>query len=612
MLEPNDLGCATSNIRYGQYSNSFEDKQNHLQVEVGQDVELQYGNCYELNDVVPIEDVIHNHSSFKYRNYMKSRQIIYTAKAGKLEQVNTNFVVRFKNFRLQLINSNRQNLGVSGPYVNALLLGDNQIDNYYKSIYGQVGIAAIFAISGMHIALIYGVIIYYLSKFRVVDTTANKIALIVLVVYSLLAGNSVAVNRAVLMSGLKLVFNYKSVNCLYISGLLSLLYNPFNILNQGYVLSYMVTLIILKIPKELYQNKSFEVIRFSYLLYFCALPFSYSFNYTLNLFAPIAMLLITPIVTFGLMPLSLILTIVPNKFCLVLMEMMIGLINKLALFFNLFTITSGHIKSVMWIALGYIGYLFVIKHKFKIGSSLLTLWLLVITLDINIYPKVTFIDVGQGDGALIEYQGYKLMIDVGQKPKEVWRELRYLGVHKLDAVFISHAHADHYGALETIERYIPTSVVYELADNQIIQGSIGLKNIYQNPVITIVPYFGSDDNNRELIIKLNLAGSSFLFPGDIETEAEAYLVSNYCQQLDSDIIKVPHHGSKSSSTQEFIDCVSPEYAIISSGHNNQYDHPSDEVVVRYMQNSTVYDTQFDGEITITVKPHQLKIKKKIR
>lgn len=607
-----ETACAISDIDYGLYSNSFDDPQKLVHVEVGLSQELRYGDCYQISKVVPIIDKINNNSSFKYRTYMKSKRIVYSAQGTDLIGSQNGLLIKLKNLRLDLLQSNVDKLGANGPYVNAILLGDNQINSYYRTLYGQVGIAALFAISGMHIAIIYGVLLYYLSKLRVIDTTANKIAIAVLIIYSILAGSSVAINRALMMIGLKLAFKMRARSSVLTSCIISILCNPFNLLNRGYILSYVITYAIILIAASNHQHKPFAILRFGYLLYLIGLPFSYSFNYTFNLLSPIAMILITPVITFGLMPLSFILTVFPNQVASLVTTGLVGVINQLAIFFDLFTITSGHISLISWGFYGFCLYLLFSHHQSGFAIGLLAVWFGLIALDINFYPQVTFIDVGQGDGALVEYQGYNIMVDVGQKSKEVWKELRYQGVSQLDAVFISHAHVDHYGALEEIANYVKIDRVYELKDNQIISNSIGLEQYYSDDVLEVIPYNGSDENNRELIVRLNFGSTSFLFPGDIEAEAENYLVANFCQQIDSDIIKVPHHGSKSSSSQQFLDCVSPDYAIISSGQGNRYGHPNQQVVDRYQHSSIVYDTQFDGEITVTVKPNRLLIRKKVR
>lgn len=609
VAQPPQIGCVRANLSYGQFSNSFNDRRSHVRVQVSPATSLRYGNCYRLTNVEPIVNDSYNYSSFDYQKYMKSKSIFYEADGLELLTSRNSLVIRLKNIREHLIEQNNQRLGGLAAYVNAILLGENKIDSYYKVVYGQVGIAPLFAISGMHIGMIYAVLLYYFSKFRVIDTTANKIIIVILIIYSVLAGSSVAINRALMMIGLKTIFNLKTKRTIMISSAISLIYNPFNLLNQGYYLSYIITYAIVAIPRSLYYEQKFSALKFGYLLYLISVPLSYSFNYTYNLLAPIGLLIVTPIVSFGVMPLSLILTLAPNRLTAALLQALVGLINQIAEFLNMFTVTSGHVSWLMWLIYIVSLYLLFGRKQLKVAMIIVSVWFVAIGLDIDLYPQITFIDVGQGDGALVEYKGLNLLFDVGNKPTEIRQELKYQGVSDVDALFISHAHLDHYGAVPELTKYIDIEQIYEVAGNQIITNSTGLRDFYQNDWITVIPYYGSNDNDRELIVRIDFGQTSVLFPGDIERESEDYLVANYCREINSDIIKVPHHGSKTSSSQSFLNCVSPDVAVISSGRNNRYGHPSSEVVERYQPITELYDTQFDGEVTIKVKADQLDIRK---
>lgn len=603
------MACVNSNIKQGEFAQSFEDRRNHVRVEVSLDTKLQYGNCYNLENVESIINKNYNHSSFDYRQYMKSKMIVYNAESSGFKYQKQNIMTRIKNYRQRMIESNKSKLGEASAYVNAILLGENDIDSYYKVLYGQTGISPLFAISGMHIGLIYGGLMYVLSRLRVIDNTANKFIIAILSIYSVLAGSSVAVNRALMMIVLKTIFGLKSKTTIVLSAAISLMYNPFNALNQGYYLSYLITYAIITMPTKLYQNQKFSVVKLSYLIYLISLPLSYNFNYTFNIFSPLSLLIITPFISFGLMPLALIYTIFPSEIYFGLIVVLVNGINKYVEFVNRFTITSGHISVIMWIIYFAILYVILRKVKIKSGILLLALWFILISLDIELYPQITFVDVGQGDGALLEYSGKNILFDVGNSPVNMRQELRYQGVSKIDALFISHAHLDHYGSLEELEKYFPINAVYEVAGNQIINGSVGLSNAYQDDNFTIIPYYGTNPNDRELVVRVDFGDISVLFPGDIEAESEKYLVDNYCSEINSDIIKVPHHGSRTSSSQAFLNCVSPSVAVISSGINNRYGHPNKEIVERYQQLGALYDTQFDGEVTITVKGRRLDIKK---
>lgn len=600
-----NVSCATNNIKTGQYSKSYEDRFNHLQVTVPLETDLSYGMCFETINQQPIENKYNNKSSFDYHRYMKSKMIIAEAEGEQLVASRGNIVTKIKNVRMQLIDRNCENAEVICPYVNALVFGEKGIDDSNLNTYGQIGIAALFVISGMHISVIYEFLMYYLAKLRVVENHGIAISLGIISVYSLLAGASVAVNRAVIMIILSRGFKLQHSHSLVVSFLIAFFYNPFNLLNKGFVISYIITGLIIFLPKRLYQDKKYVAIHFSYLCYLIILPLTYSFSYTVNLLAPIAMLIFTPLVMTLLLALSICITIYPSSVLIEVTDVVINFINGLAGLFDQFTIVSGHVSFIMWII--YFGIVSMyIYYENRNCLYLLIIWFILICLNLQLYPSVTFIDVSQGDSALVKSKHGNYLVDVGNAPKEVWKQVHYEGVNTIDGVFISHAHLDHYGSISEISNYLNIENVYELAGNQIVANSIGVSNDFTNEYIEVIPYYGSNDNDRELIVKFKLGKFSILFPGDVEAESEQYLVDNYCSELKSNILKVPHHGSKTSSSVDFVDCVDPDIAIISSGKNNRYGHPNYEIVKRYEERATLYDTQDVGEIKFKFKSNNMK------
>ncbi len=585
--------------------NSFEDEKNNVKVFVKKELKIDYGICYKITAPTKIENMYWNDGSFNYKKYMKSNRIWFEANATEIMGSKNNFLLKIKKIRKQLITRNCTINATICPYVNAMVLGSNDIDDYYSNLYGNVGIASLFVISGMHITLLYKFLLSVLSRLKVVNETAMKISISILCIYTIIAGASVGVIRAVLMLIFKVLFKMKLNRAILAAFVVTIFINPFNIFNKGYILSYIVTLSIIYLVEIIKINSFQDSVKLSFYIYLIAYPICYSFNYTLNFLAPIVICVIGPIIMYILIPLSFIVTIVPNKICSLLISGAIMTINNLSLLANNFTYVVGHINFLMWIIYGVI-VLNVLKEK-KIAKYELSLWFLLVCLDVTFFPKVTFIDVGQGDSALIEVGKYNVLIDAGKDENELINELHYQGVNNLNYVFVSHAHADHYGEIEMMGREIEINNIVELSNNQLFASSLEVSNAIGNKNIMIIPYYGTNENDRELIIKVTLKDVSFLFPGDVEAESEKYLVENYCQQINSDILKVPHHGSATSSSEQFLSCVSPRIAVISSGRNNRYNHPDEDVVANYNQITNVYNTQNDGEIQIKVKKNKIKL-----
>lgn len=223
---------------------------------------------------------------------------------------------------------------------------------------------------------------------------------------------------------------------------------------------------------------------------------------------------------------------------------------------------------------------------------------------------VNFFDVGQGDCEFIELPNGKCMlIDSGEaeNASQICDKINTLGYTKIDFVVVTHPHTDHMGAMSDIineyeigDIYMPrvtsTTRTYEellttISDKGLkIRTAKAGKNIYtcDNLSIDILsPVSDEYDsiNNYSVVIKMTYGYSSFLFMGDAEKLLEKELLTNKFSDLDSDVLKVAHHGSRYSTSADFLDRVSPEFAVISCGTDNSYGHPHSQTLGR-LQSST--------------------------
>lgn len=255
--------------------------------------------------------------------------------------------------------------------------------------------------------------------------------------------------------------------------------------------------------------------------------------------------------------------------------------------------------------------------------------------------KVTFLDVGQGDSAFIQFPyGGNMLIDGGQggrydMGKRVLTPfLRRKGVRRIDILLLTHPHADHVGGLPTVLRNFEVGLVLEsgqshttysyeeflrlveekkipyrvVKDGESIEGYKRVKIHVLNPPPTLLEGTRSDLNNNSVVLKLIYGKTSLLLSADIEAEAEERLLS-YGHLLKSTLIKVPHQGSHSSSTKPFLKLVDPEAAIISVGRRNPFGHPSAVVLKRYQEMGIrTYRTDRQGAVIFTTDGRKCWIK----
>lgn len=216
--------------------------------------------------------------------------------------------------------------------------------------------------------------------------------------------------------------------------------------------------------------------------------------------------------------------------------------------------------------------------------------------------NVYFLDVGQGDAAIVTCDGYAMMIDGGPSSASqfIYSYLRNtLDIQELDAIICSHPHADHIGGVAAaLNACLVLQVFTPLADYDSRAWNSVLKYAAEQdaPIIMPLPgdsfylgsalvefvgplYFDNNLNNISLVVKITYGKTSILFTGDMEVGEESDLVDAGID-LKADVLKVGHHGSDTSSSLQFLEAVSPEYAIISVGANNSYGHPSDAVIKR--------------------------------
>lgn len=243
---------------------------------------------------------------------------------------------------------------------------------------------------------------------------------------------------------------------------------------------------------------------------------------------------------------------------------------------------------------------------------------------------VYFLDVGQGDSQLIRIPGetgyFNLLLDTGEYKYAdgLAQTLRELGVETIDALVCSHPHTDHMGCMARMVQWFevgsvympllpkeqtPTSSAYEALLDRVEEKNLVITQLYAGAQIAapgaaqfqvLAPRKDQDweeVNNYSAVIRLEYGETTFLFTGDAEQDSEEEILEDG-YLAEADVLKCGHHGSSSSTSQEFLEAVSPRYAVISCGEGNRYGHPHKETLetLESQRGLTVFRTDQDGTV----------------
>jgi len=456
---------------------------------------------------------------------------------------------------------------------------------------------------------------------------------------------------------------FAAIDVIAMTFLLYLFVNPYVLFNVGFQLSFLVTLIlllsapyILKVtlhPVSLLLTTSFQSM-------LCSAPILLYFFFEFSIISVLVNLLYIPIFNVILLPyllfvfvLHLLLGSFIDPLLYPLNEMIIftnNLTEKIAVLpWN--TIVLGRPSMLFLLLYGWGLFLFFVQWEKGVkGMKKFFLFLFPFFLFLGQYMltnlsldgEVTFLDVGQGDCIFIRLPFGKgnYLIDTGGSltfEKQPWQErdqafdvgedtvvpfLKSKGVTKLDKLILTHGDADHAGSAEAIlqELRVQELVLPDRKEkNELERKLIGMAqsegiairyvhggdrwSVRENRFYILSPEVNSqsDSNDGSIVIYTELGGLKWLFTGDLEAEGEAKLMKKN-PKLSVDVLKVGHHGSKSSSTEDFLERLSPQWAIISVGENNRYQHPHQEVLDRLQKNEIIiYRTDQLGAITYTFR-----------
>lgn len=589
---------------------------------------LSYGDKIKVTGVLKEPSTNNIFNNFNYKKYLYNKKIYYIIEASKIDKIqnNNNHIYTIKNLLYTRINNLK-----SSSYIKALLFGDNKLDKEIKTSYQVNGISHLFSVSGFHINFITSIIYFYLDRITYNKKIKYITVDIFLVLYLLLC-NTTSLLRCTVMNILLsinhlLKLNIKKIDIVLLTLILCIIINPFIIYDIGFIYSYTISFfLILYKNKYKTNNKLLKIIYISLISFLVSLPINIYTSYEINFLSIILNIIIVPIVSLILLPLSLLTLIFP------ILDNILYLITSILEKISLYTSNINIFKQILSkpsIILIIIYYLVIILILSKNKHYYLILILLIFHKTIPLYNsnlEVVMFDVGEADSMLISTPSKKvnILIDTGRgiDINNIIIYLKSIGISKLNYLIITHGDEDHIGgALYLIDNFKVDNVILNKGDYTELEVELIIhlknKNIKYTNNINKIPLLGSymyllntkkfsNENDNSIVTYFEYQKYKFLFMGDSSSKTEEYLINNY-NLTNISFLKVGHHGSNTSSSPLFINKITPKVSLISVGRNNFYHHPNKEVLTN-LSNSVIYRTDINKSIKIKIN-NKVKITK---
>lgn len=655
------------------YLTIFADKRSQEKVK-----EIPYGSTLTFKGVLHEPSAERNPGEFSYKEYLALNNIHALITVFGYSNIEVSEERRPNRFFETIIFPSKEFVAktvttvMSGDEANfliGLLLGDRtEISEEIKKAFTNTGTIHVLAVSGSHVILVVAIIYVIFGLLRFPNKPKIILTMLALVYYTFLTGASPSIVRASIMAGIVLAGKYfeqktDSYNVLGLSAVLIFLYDPKQLFDVGFQLSFSAVFsmvyfypalntAIKNIPEPLEEFKIITPIWQLFALSLAAqigtIPFTAYYFGKVSLISLFANLLVVPlvgvIVTIGLAGALF-------GAMSIWMASVFSEVNNLLAWFTLTfvklvervpfavvnTATFGWGETIIYSMI--VTWLFnwnnrIVQKRIMIGALLFANGALYSTLLTADGKKltVTFLDVGQGDAAVIELpSGETIAVDAGPisatynaGEKIVAPYLRRRGISTIDALITSHPHADHLGGVPYLMKHFDVKQTidanqrlgselffeYDMLEKNLphLTARAGTMAGYDNvrlyilhPTDRFIDTDSSDGytdlNESSVVFKLQYGATSFLFMGDAEIESEEHIVAVYQNFLDSDVLKAGHHGSSTSSTEELIRQTKPDHVVVSVARFNKFKHPSAAVMKRFEENgSQVHRTDQEGAI----------------
>lgn len=645
-----------------------------INIKMSQDIpSIKYGDLLYIEGEFKQPEEARNYKGYNYKQYLKTKKIIGTVELEKvkiLKSSNGSFIHNIQKYIRDTINGTLTD--EEGNLLLAILLGDkDKLSEDIQESFKTSNLSHMLAVSGAHVSYIILGLTYVLQNSIIGKKNGKIVCIIFLLAFMAITNFTPSVTRACIMAILTLfssiIYRKSDVYTnISVAALITLIFNPYSLLDLGFQLSYGGTIGIIIFIKRIQEKKSnSKVINYikqmalvSIYANIIIIPIMmYHFN-TVSFTFIISNIMASPIlgiiVITGFLFIIASITVKPlTRLIAIFIKPILSILIKISQicsklpFSNILVVTPYMFNVISYYAI----ILYCIKSK-KNNKCKIIICLLIVLILINfiiyIFPqklRIFFIDVGQGDSTLIITPDKKTVLidgggndsfDVGEKVL-----LPYLldrRILKVDYVLISHFDTDHCGGILTIMEKVKVKNIiiseqaehsenYERFKKLMIHKKIRLIEVKKGDKIKIGRYSEfkilfptsrllSENplNNNSIVAQFNYNNFKMLFTGDIEKLAEQQILKTEKAEIRADILKVAHHGSKTSSIPEFIKAVRPKIALIGVGKNNTFGHPNQQTI-KNLENikCRIYRTDLQGEIIIKIdQKGRMNVKSKLK
>ncbi|PCN44530.1 DNA internalization-related competence protein ComEC/Rec2 [Brevibacillus laterosporus] len=643
------------------------------------------GNSFQGQATIKLPGTARNPHAFDYRSYLRYQKVAVIVDMDvtdmEVEEGEGDWRAFFTRWQkeearqLEKLSMEPENIG----FFKSLLLGQqSEVEADLQTVYADLGFIHVLAISGLHITIVSSGFLWIVQKIGVPTKISYVIGILFILMYVGLVGMGVSAVRSGCMGILGLLArsqekSAQGLEILGVTGLIMLIYDPYQLFHLGFQLSFFITMGLLVFVPLLVQLEwpmpKWLVSTLAVTLVSQLISFPFLIHY-FHLFSPISWLvnvLLVPVYSYIILPLGYILlffshihialTYIPS----VVADYLLSFVHSFLTFLHQTKIPLRHWSHpVWWWHVLYMGFCVGFWAMWHLGyhrkkDLFMATFLLILLVMIARDPwgkkgevEITIIDVGQGDSIIVEIDNsFVYVIDAGgtisfgrepwqkrRNPFEVGKDvvvpyLRSKGVERINCLVLTHGDHDHVGGVKAllpalkVDRVL-TNGRQPKAEAEWVQAlhseQIKMHTGYSgytwqdNPQVTwtwLSPdpkrTQGSSENNASVVLLLSAYGVNILLTGDLEESGEQELLRRYTLPP-IDLLKVGHHGSKTSSSEEFLHAITPSVSLISVGTNNRYHHPSEQVIERFKQRNTqIYRTDHHGAITVTINENGYKV-----